>query len=289
MTFRLHILFIILIIMLPIPLCAQRVRNVSGEYTFYAEGNQSTNEAKRLALEGARLQAIAAEFGTVVTQSTVQEESLSDGSEHSYFSQLSASEVKGEWLEDSGDPEYDISFIQEMLVVKCRVRGRARELSNEAADFSATILKNGTEARFADVNFHNGDDMFLLFRSPADGYVAVYLVDAAQNAYCLLPYMGNASGQQAVRHNREYVFFSSAHSNEKESVDEFTLTCDNGVERNQVYVIFSPQPFTKALDERIDAGLPRQLEFEKFSKWLTSCRRRDPRMGVKVMHIEIKE
>ena len=137
-----YVILILAAILSPLMLCSQRVRNVHGEYTFYAEGNQSTNEAKRLALEGARLQAIAAEFGTVVTQSTVQEESLSDGSEHSYFSQLSASEVKGEWLEDSGDPEYDISFIQGMLVVKCRVRGRARELSNEAADFSATILRN---------------------------------------------------------------------------------------------------------------------------------------------------
>lgn len=275
--------------LLPVTLCAQRVRSVCGEYTFYAEGNQSPNEAKRLALEGARLQALAAEFGTVITQSTVQEESAADGKEHNYFSQLSTSEVKGEWLEDSGEPEYDVSFVQEMLVVKCRVCGRARELSNEAVDFSAAILRNGTEARFADVSFRSGDDMFLQFRSPADGYVAVYLIDAAKTVYCLLPYMGNAAGQQPVKHNEEYIFFSTAHAKTKGIVDEYTLTCEDGVERNQVYVIFSPEPFTKALDDQVDAGLPRQLEYEKFSRWLTSCRRRDPKMGVKVMHIEIKE
>lgn len=280
---------ILLFLLIPLTLCAQRVRSVCGEYTFYAEGNQSPNEAKRLALEGARLQAIAAEFGTAITQSTVQEESASDGKEHSYFSQLSASEVKGEWLEDSGEPEYDISFVQEMLVVKCRICGRARELSNEAADFSAAILRNGTEARFADVNFRNGDDMFLSFRSPVDGYVAVYLVDAARTAYCLLPYMGNAAGQQPVRHNEEYVFFSQDCADGKGPVDEYTLTCSDGVEQNQVYVIFSPKPFTKAMDTQVDEGLPRQLDFEKFSRWLSSCRRRDPKMGVKVMHIEVKE
>lgn len=287
MRFRLFVFAVMLLF--PFALCAQRVRNVCGEYTFYAEGNQSLNEAKRLALEGARLQALAAEFGTAITQSTVQQESVNDGSEHNYFSQLSASEVKGEWLEDSSEPEYDVSFIQEMLVVKCRVRGRARELSNEAVDFSAIILRNGTEARFADVNFRNGDDMFLLFRSPVDGYAAVYLVDATQTAYCLLPYMSNAAGQQPIEHNEEYIFFSPAHARGKDIVDEYTLTCSDGVERNQVYVIFSPRPFTKALDDQVDAGLPRQLEYEKFSRWLTACRRRDSKMGVKVMHIEIKE
>lgn len=282
-------ILLLIVSLLPVTLCAQQVRSVCGEYTFYAEGNQSPNEAKRLALEGARLQALAAEFGIVITQSTVQEESASDGKEHNYFSQLSASEVKGEWLEDSGEPEYDISFVQEMLVVKCRVCGRARELSNEAVDFSAAILRNGTDARFADVNFRSGDDMFLQFRSPADGYVAVYLIDAAKTAYCLLPYMGNAAGQQSVKHNEEYIFFSTAHAKTEGIVDEYTLTCEVDVERNQVYVIFSPQPFTKALDDQVDAGLPRQLEYEKFSQWLTTCRRRDPKMGVKVMHIEIKE
>lgn len=280
---------ILIFLLIPLLAHAQHTKQVSGEYTFYAEGNQTLNEAKSLALEGARLQALASEFGTVITQSTVQEESASNGEEHNYFSQLSASEVRGEWLEDTGEPEYDVSFVQEMLVVKCRVSGRARELSNETMDFSAVILRNGTEARFADVNFRNGDDMFLQFRSPTDGYVAVYLIDATRTAYCLLPYMGNATGQQPVRHNEEYVFFSPAHAKGKDIVDEYTLTCSGGMERNQVYVIFSPKPFTKALDEQVDAGLPRQLEYEKFSRWLTSCRRRDPKMGVKVMHIEIKE
>ena len=282
----------IIVILLLLPqtvMQAQKVMQVCGEYTYYAEGNESPNQAKLKAWEGAKLQALAKEFGTVVSQSTTQSETMVNGQEQSYFSQLSSTEVKGEWLEDVGEPEYKVEFTDDMLVVRCRACGKARELSNEAVDFSATILRNGTEARFADVNFRNGDDMFLLFRSPADGYVAVYLVDATQTVYCLLPYMGNAAGQQSVRHNEEYIFFSPTHAKEKGTVDEYTLTCNDGMERNQVYVIFSPQPFTKALDDQVDAGLPRQLEYEKFSRWLTSCRRRDPKMGVKVMHIEIKE
>lgn len=215
---------------------------------------------------------------------------MANGEENTYFSQLSSTEVKGEWLEDVGEPEYKVEFVDDMLVVKCRACGKVRELSNEAVDFEVVVLRNGTEKKFADVNFRGGDDMYLLFRSPTDGYVAAYLVDETPAAYCLLPYMGNAEGQQPVKHGREYVFFSEAKA-EKGSgmVDEYTLNCTGDIERNRLYVIFSPQPFTKALDSQMSDALPRQLSYEDFSKWLGTCRKRDKKMGVKVMHIEIKK
>ena len=282
---------IVILLLLPLTVMqAQKVRQVCGEYTYYAEGNESPNQAKLKAWEGAKLQALAKEFGTVVSQSTTQSETAVNGQEQSYFSQLSSTEVKGEWLEDVGEPEYKVEFTDDMLVVRCRACGKARELSNEAVDFEAIVLRNGTDKKFADVNFRRGDDMFLLFRSPADGYVAAYLVDETPTAYCLLPYMGNANGQQPVKHGQEYVFFSDAKA-EKGSgtVDEYTLTCSGDIERNRLYVIFSPEPFTKALDSHVSEALPRQLSYEDFGKWLNTCRKRDKKMGVKVMHIEVKE
>lgn len=282
-------LFLLAIILFPLTLCAQRVQRVCGEYTYYAEANQSLNDAKRAALESTKLQALANTFGTIISQRSAQKETSVNGEDNSYYFSLSASEVKGEWIEDIGEPTYDVSFIQDMLVVKCKVCGKARELSNEAVDFTATILRNGTEAKFADTNFQSGDDMFLLFHSPADGYVAAYLIDETPAAYCLLPYMGNASGQQPVKHNENYIFFSPGKAGKGENVDEYTLTCNNDIERNQIYVIFSPKPFTKALDSHVNENLPRQLSYEDFSKWLGTCRKRDTKMGVKVMHIEIKK
>ena len=278
------------VLLFPLTLCAQRVQKVCGEYTYYAETSQSLNDAKRAALENAKIQALAHEFGTVISQSNAQKDTYANGEENSYFFSLSASEVKGEWLEDVGEPTYDVSFMQDMLVVKCKVCGKARELSNEAVDFTATILRNGTEAKFADTDFRSGDDMFLLFRSPADGYVAAYLIDETPTAYCLLPYMSNVAGQQSVKHDKEYIFFSPANAPKNTgTIDEYTLTCSSDIERNQIYVIFSPKPFTKALDSQVSDGLPRQLNYEDFSKWLGTCRKRDTKMGVKVMHIEIKK
>ena len=152
------------------------------------------------------------------------------------------------------------------------------------------VEDKGEEKKFADVGFRGGDDMFLLFRSPVDGYVAAYLVDETPVAYCLLPYIDDADGQQPVEHGREYIFFSEAKAEEESGkVDEYTLTCGSDIERNRLYVIFSPEPFTKALDSQISDALPRQLSYEDFGKWLGTCRKRDKKMGVKVMHIEIKK
>ncbi len=283
-------LIILLFIGNLLSLGAQNVVKVSGEYTYYAEGNESVNEAKNKALEGAKLQALAKEFGTVVSQSNMQQETSMDGKESSYFSSLSSNEVKGEWLETVGEPEYNIDFAGDVIVVICKVGGKARRISNESVDFIAKILRNGKEEKFADVNFRNGDDMYLLFRAPVDGYVAVYLIDETPEAFCLLPYMDNASGRQKVKHNKEYVFFAEGLSPEGSgTVDEYTLTSSKDIERNQIYVIFSPEPFTKAMDSQLDEGLPRQLGFDKFSHWLSASRRRDTKMGLKVMHINIKK
>ena len=101
-----RIIYIIgILLLLPLLSYAQRVKQVCGEYTYYAEGNESPNQAKLKAWEGAKVEALAREFGTIVSQSTTQSETLANGEENSCFSQLSSTEVKGEWLEDGGEPE----------------------------------------------------------------------------------------------------------------------------------------------------------------------------------------
>lgn len=284
-----RLLIAIISVLFTLPLFAQKAKRVCGEYTYYAEGNESPNLAKQKSLEGARINALAKEFGTVLSQSTLSISESNQGDDKDYFSQLSSSEVKGEWLEDLGEPEYKIDFIDNMLIVNCKVCGTAREITNEAADFETMVLRNGVEKRFASTKFVDGDNLFVQFRSPQDGYVAVYLVDETPTAFCLLPYMDNTSGQQAVKHNEEYVFFSPKDSKTGCNVDEFVITCAGEVERNMMYVIFSPKPFSKAMDNQVDEDLPRQLPYEKFSEWLTKCRKRDPKMGLKVIHLEIKK
>ena len=62
-----------------------QVKKVSGTYTYYGDPNMSIKEVRTAAIENARVQALAKEFGTMITQNTVQQESLKDVNEQSSF------------------------------------------------------------------------------------------------------------------------------------------------------------------------------------------------------------
>ena len=285
------ITLIILTTFISLAAFSANIKTVTGEYTFYGDGSHSPAECRRLALEGARLQALAKEFGTIVTQDIYQQETVTQNGESLYFSSLNATEVKGEWLGDDGEPVYETSMDDDgHLIVKCTVKGKARAISNEAADFDSRILRNGKEVRFADTRFRDGDDMYLYFKSPIDGFLAVYLIGEDRMAYRLLPYSEDAQGEVKVRHGKEYVFFDASQNYfPSTAVDEFSFTASQPVERNRVYVVFSPVKFSIRADSRQNAQLPPQLSSDEFSRWLTDSRRRDSKMGVKVMHIEINQ
>ena len=273
---------------------AQGIRNVGGEYLYYADPDMSPKAAKAAAIENARIQSIAAEFGTLILHQTDQQDNLQNENESSFFMQLSTAEVKGEWIEDSKDAECEfVEMLPDgMCVYRARVYGKARAISNESPEFLSNCLKNGTTEKYADTSFRDGDDLFVSFRSPVDGYLAIYLVDQSNQAFCLLPYSDDLDGQYRVRRNKDYVFFSEAHADAEDVtyVDELVMKCDGEYEeRNQLYVIFSPNAFTKAVDGQITEDLPRQLSYPVFQTWLSRCRRRDTKMGVKVFLLKIME
>jgi len=264
-------------------------KTVSGEYTFYGNGSQSRDECKRLALEGARIEAIRSAFGTVVAQDIVQDDRVDDSGESTYFAALSSTEVKGEWIADEGEPEFSFTLDSDgNMVVKCTVRGRVRELSNESTDFNAVVLRNGNEKRFADNAFRNGDAMKLLLKTPVDGYAAVFLAGTDRTVYSLLPYLSDTTGEVKLRRGREYVFFDLERADPSHGiVDELILTTDDAVEHNRLYVVFSPNRFSRAVDTYTDDLTPRQLSFDDFNRWLAKSRKNDPRMGVKIINLRI--
>lgn len=268
---------------------AQGVVDVKGESTFYGESSHSLVDCKRYALEQARIAALAKAFGTTISQDIYQRDLQSGASESNYFSMLNLTEVNGEWLSDEGEPQYTIEHdADHNLIVKCVVRGKARRLTNEAAKFEAEVLRNGSERRFADTRFRSGDDMKLFFRSPVSGFLTVYLIDDKRNVYSILPYSNGTDGIIRVARDKDYIFFDTAKGDPQYGdPDELVMTLDGDVERNQVYVLFSPNNFNRAIDHDNGVGIPRSLSYEDFTKWLASTRKRDPKMGMKVMHLEI--
>ncbi|MDR1682825.1 MAG: DUF4384 domain-containing protein [Candidatus Symbiothrix sp.] len=291
-------IYIALFLVFSISLSAQKTQKLCGEYIYHAPENVTLEQAKQTALERAKLQALADKFGTTVTQNNATVVKNENGmSDISYFA-LGGSEVKGEWLENAKEPEYKITYEQDMLVVKVKVCGKAREITNAGIDFTAKILKHGTEAKFESETFRDGDQVYLLFRSPADGYLAVYLIDESQTAYCLLPYMNAPSGNVRIKSGKEYIFFSeqNADKNEAPIVNEYVLTTNKTAEHNFLYVIFSPNEFTKANDVSTSPDkqgatnhveLPRELPLVDFQQWLAKNRTRDKDIKVEIKGLTI--
>lgn len=289
MSFRLWLIAVGLLF--SIALSAQKMKRVDAEYIYHAPENVSLEKAKRIALERAKLQAIADAFGTVVSQSNFTTIANRNGKSDVDFFSLGGSEVKGEWIETIDEPEYSISYERNMLVVKVRASGRIREIVSAQIDIIAKILCNGTEPRFERSDFRNGDELYLYFQSPVDGYVNVYLLDeTSQTVFCLLPYRRSVESFVFVKHDVPYVFFSQKEAAQNASVvDEYVMTCDRGMEQNSIYVLFSPNQFVKANSWGELTTVPHQLSYKNFQKWLTEVRKRDSGMQVALQRIVIKK
>lgn len=272
---------------------AQKIVKVRGEYIYRGPENVSLTEARRIALERAKIQALADEFGMVVSRTNATTITNREGRSSVDFMTIGASEVRGEWIETIGEPVYTEPFYEQgMLVFKVEVEGRAREIKGAGIDCEVHLLRNGTEPRFESETFRSGDDLYLYFKSPADGFLAVYLHDeAVGRVYCLLPYRASSAAAYPIEHDCPYVFFSAkaATAEERAVVDEYTMTCSRSTEHNTVYVVFSPNMFAKANSTMSEELLPRELSFKDFQKWLAECRTHDINMEVMKRDLTISE
>lgn len=284
-----RIIFFFISLSFSITAFAQKLKMVEGEYTYHAPDNVSIEQAKRTALDRAMIQALADEFGTIVSQSNATRVENQNGQTSIDFLSVGGSEVKGEWIETIDEPTYNIRYEGDMLVVSVKVKGKAREIVSAGIDFQAKVLRNGTDDKFESDQFRSGDDLYLSFHSPVSGYLAVYLVDADNQAYCLLPYRNQSDGIYPVKANQRYLFFNvkEAPPNERSYVDEYVMTCRRSSEQNQIYVIFSPNQFVKATDNQSDATLPRELKFEDYQKWLAKCRKHDKEMNLRMFVLSV--
>lgn len=170
---RQRCVFILLALMNLLTISAQKIEKVHGEYTYHVPDNVSLEEGKRTALERVKIQALADAFGTLVSQSNSTIVKNENGKSSVGFLSIGGSNVKGEWIETIGEPKFDIFYESNMLTIKVTIDGKAREIKNAAIDFEAKLLRNGTEEKYESDEFRKGDDLYLYFKSPINGYLAV--------------------------------------------------------------------------------------------------------------------
>ena len=286
-------LLLLLLAVLPLGAAAQ-TREVSATTLYYADAGQSPKEAKQLAVDKARIEAIGKEFGTLITQDAYNQMS----EKGDYFLQLSTAELKGEWVKDLTPPEVKLVDVDrsDIFIYEAKVKGLARAVKNEAVDFETLMLRNVADKQSADTYFKEGDKFYLYFKAPANGYLAAFLIDEQQDVYQLLPYENMANGLLEVKHDKEYYFFSTRHDTQYAHEDGMVVTCGSDpFELDRIYVIFSPKPFVKPVTggtEAIQDGellLPPKLSLKDFTSWMAKVYGRDKHMSRKVMRIKISK
>ncbi len=281
------------VLSLPLFAAKDKLTNVSITYDYLSnDRNESKAEAEIHAIEKAKRRALENAFGVDVSSIVVSmdKETSNHGrllNDEEFFS-LGSTVAKGEWIETISEKILNIYHDGQLWHVRVFVEGKAREKSGVQIDVQYAFINNSHDKQNR-TTYYDNDDILLRFTSPVAGALCVYLIDSEKTAYCLLPYMRSDKGYQDVRANKEYLFFSS--DTDKEA-DEYVLTTQTEVEHNVLYVIFSPNKFTKARDKKGARNwrkqqVPRNLPYKDFVEWLAKVQTADKNMQVRTEVISI--
>ncbi len=269
----------IVLLLLSLAVAAQRTVNISGEYTYIAPNNVSPDQAKATAIEKAKIEALAAEFGTVVSQTNTSTTKNANGNSETSFSSVGGTEVKGEWLADTKEPEVNVAFENNTFVVTAKVWGKAREIKQSNIELFIRTLCNDIESE----RFKHNDRFAVRFKTPVKGHLSIFLIDDnVEMAYCLLPY--NSGKGHFVDRIKDYEFLSTkdpAYPYEENTI----LTASQEVDFNRLVFIFSPNEFNMPLTDMGEYVM--ELPTTKFDAWLRKNRINDADMQVIYKTIEI--
>lgn len=272
--------FVIVFILIPVISKAKTIE-VEGEYEYRFPISVSIEEGRKEALRRAQINALERVFGRNIGESSLITKSNINQQSNSYYSKESYSELKGEWIETIGEPQFSNPEIDgESIIIYCYVKGKARYLDSSQIDFEFKTLRHVPDVKYEATEFLSGDDFFIYFRSPESGFINIFLLDLKEEeAYCLLPYKNSKEGVYEVKADKDYFLFSPKLASDKERpfVEEYVLTTNKKEEHNEIYVIFSPEKFGKAsLDKHEkELSVPRNTSIKKFNEWLAKSKSRD--------------
>lgn len=278
---------LLLLLVVPTGMTAQETAEVHASYTYTVGDNDniSLRDAKRKCIELAKAEAIKEKFGELITSDVIESNEETNGeASSSFFWENTVAMARGDWLGDTKEPAISVEYIDGKLSFTAEVWGEAREIIQAKADLKWKLMKDGVDERIETSIYNQGERIYLTFRAPADGYVAVYLIVGDDETSCLLPYPRDTSGRYMVKGGRDYLFFDKA---VELSAVNYRMTTKRAVEDNQLVVIYSPNPFMKCNDITGDARHPNSLSTRDFQKWLLKCQRADRDMVVDKRWVKI--
>ena len=280
MRYTIHL---ILFLLLATTIHAQRVATVCGEYRYIVPGEVPLNRAKQIAIDKARNEAIANEFGQVVSQSTTTTIHTSNSKSQVQSDSYASTESKAIWLSDTKEPEVSIAYENDVMMITASVCGKVRELQTAEVELKMQVLNNGFESD----RFRSGDRVSVLFKSPASGYVAIFIRDDNAGVIsCMMPYENEDGTAREVKSNKEYTYLSTA--DPIYPYQEATiLVTEKAVEFDTFILVFSKKAFSMPATD-MGKFVP-ELSIEGFQKWLRKNRINDETMQTIEKTIQINK
>ncbi|MDH5609894.1 MAG: DUF4384 domain-containing protein [Cyclobacteriaceae bacterium] len=253
-----------------LPAFSQKITRVTGTYKMKIESHMSEMQARQFALKQAQIEAMKDAFGTRIGMMNQTRMETTNGKTNTSFSSVANSLVKGIWLKDLKEPEIRIINQGDERWIVVDVEGRARNLDKAGVQFEAKPLKCAENLACAGQEFREGEQIYLYFRSPEDGYLSVY-IDDQTNCQMLLPYQSMNSRTLKVERDKEYILFSSNpkfnYTGNIGDVDEYIMNTNFDYEVDLLYVVFSTEDYSRTtLDSK--AGYPKYTSSSNFREWL---------------------
>ena len=307
---------VFLLVLVPLLTCGQKpeVRTVEGESQVEFPDTRSRHDVEKEALEKASITALERAFGTVVIRgNSTYMKNLNTGKETQtsvVFNSIANTYVKGEVVEVLDQNFEEVQGVatidgkkKAIRELKCTAKFSVRELSDDVPDFEAFPLQC-PDPGCRTTSFKDKSSLFLYFKSPYDGYLAVYL-DNGNTAQCLLPYArmsGSFDNGVPLQGGKEYIFFSRqpaySYFDNTVFVDEYEMSTEDSQEQDRLFVIFSRSAIASpglqtGLDEKLlspdeksrQYKVPKSLYSEDFQKWL--IKNRTHKSDLRVMTIDI--
>lgn len=257
-------------------------RVVDAFYCYVIPDNCSQSEAKGIAIERAITEALANEFGTTIHAETMSEVSNIGEKSATNIWRLGSSVVKGQWIETIGEPRFKFLSDGANLVVEVRMKGRVIPIADRHIDLQVETQRFSKDGVFVAQHFQSGDQLELSFTSPVDGNLLVFLSDEDGIVSQLLPFPQQSTGAFNIKEGKKYLFFRDS----KESwAEQYQLTTTEDMERNLLYVIFSPNHIVKPVTT-FASGI-RFLAEDAFRRWLGNQRNIDKELQIRTIPLTI--
>lgn len=255
---------------------------VEGSCDMVMTADMTEAEAVETAIREAKVEALARQFGTIISSETWSEISEDSSRLSESFYQSGMTLVKGEWIRDIQSPEVVKSICANGdIMISVTVKGKARAIESLPLDLNVYTSLPG--AHIPQNSFRNDTRFTVNFKSPEDGHIAIYLGDEEGDICRLLPFSRQSESSTRVEAMKDYEFFTSQEGDE----EQYRFLTFKPRERNTLYIIYAGHEFPRPVDIYNSERNLRMLKRNAFLDWIGRLRSIDKSVQVETLHIEI--